>query len=42
MSYDCGSKIGYLRASLAFALKDAELGDQARSIAEATLAAKTL
>lgn len=28
--YDCGSKIGYLRATLAFAKQDAEFGQEAR------------
>ena len=29
--YDCGSKLGYLRATLAFAKADDELGDKARA-----------
>ena len=36
-SYDCGSKLGYLRAFMAFALNDAELGDAARKTAETVL-----
>ncbi len=37
VSYDCGSKLGYLRASLAYALKDQALGEEARSVAQAVL-----
>tara|TARA_R110002072_G_scaffold4142_7_gene29230 strand:+ start:32 stop:919 length:888 start_codon:yes stop_codon:yes gene_type:complete len=36
-SYDCGDKLGYLRATIAFALNDPELGAAARMVAEATL-----
>jgi UTP--glucose-1-phosphate uridylyltransferase len=36
-SYDCGDKLGYLRATLAFALNDPELGTAARKVAEAVL-----
>lgn len=36
-SYDCGDKLGYLRATLSFALNDTELGDAARKVAEAVL-----
>lgn len=36
-SYDCGDKLGYLRATLSFALHDAELGAAARKVAEAVL-----
>jgi UTP--glucose-1-phosphate uridylyltransferase len=36
-SYDCGDKLGYLRATLSFALNDPELGDAARTVAEAVL-----
>ncbi|MHA6288810.1 UTP--glucose-1-phosphate uridylyltransferase GalU [Maricaulis sp. CAU 1757] len=36
-SYDCGSKLGYLRASAAFALANAEFGTDARTVLEATL-----
>jgi UTP--glucose-1-phosphate uridylyltransferase len=33
-SYDCGSKLGYLRATLAFALKHAQLGQDAAKVLE--------
>jgi UTP--glucose-1-phosphate uridylyltransferase len=36
-SYDCGDKLGYLRATLAYALMDAELGDAARATAQRVL-----
>jgi UTP--glucose-1-phosphate uridylyltransferase len=36
-SYDCGDKLGYLRATLAYALHDRELGAAARQVAEAVL-----
>ncbi|WP_417490880.1 UTP--glucose-1-phosphate uridylyltransferase GalU [Maricaulis sp.] len=36
-SYDCGDKLGYLRATLAFALNEPEYGRAARSVAEAVL-----
>lgn len=36
-SYDCGDKLGYLRAIMAFAMADGELGEQARAVAQATL-----
>lgn len=36
-SYDCGDKLGYLRATLSFALHDAELGVAARQVAETVL-----
>jgi UTP--glucose-1-phosphate uridylyltransferase len=39
-TYDCGDKIGYLRATAAFALADAELGDQAAATLRAALADK--
>lgn len=40
ISYDCGDKLGYLRATLSFALNDAELGTAARKVAEAVLKAE--
>jgi UTP--glucose-1-phosphate uridylyltransferase len=36
-SYDCGDKIGYLRATAAFALADPELGEEARATLERVL-----
>tara|TARA_R110002073_G_scaffold229752_2_gene390593 strand:- start:18955 stop:19842 length:888 start_codon:yes stop_codon:yes gene_type:complete len=36
-SYDCGDKLGYLRATLSYALHDRELGAAARQVAEAVL-----
>ncbi|WP_417478099.1 UTP--glucose-1-phosphate uridylyltransferase GalU [Maricaulis sp.] len=36
-SYDCGDKLGYLRATLSYALHDGELGAAARQVAEAVL-----
>ncbi len=36
-SYDCGDKLGYLRATAAFALADPELGAQARATLERVL-----
>ncbi|OLF81369.1 UTP--glucose-1-phosphate uridylyltransferase [Maricaulis sp. W15] len=36
-SYDCGSKLGYLRASLAYALNDKVIGEQARAVARDVL-----
>ncbi|WP_417467367.1 UTP--glucose-1-phosphate uridylyltransferase GalU [Maricaulis sp.] len=36
-SYDCGDKLGYLRATLSFALNDTELGGAARKVAETVL-----
>jgi UTP--glucose-1-phosphate uridylyltransferase len=36
-SYDCGSKLGYLRASIAYALNDAALGEEARKVAQDVL-----
>jgi len=36
-SYDCGSKLGYLRANVAYALNDAGLGDEARLVAQDVL-----
>ena len=36
-SYDCGSKLGYLRANIAYALNDAGLGDEARLVAQDVL-----
>lgn len=35
--YDCGSKLGYLRATLGFATADPELGDEAREIIHKSL-----
>lgn len=35
--YDCGSKLGYLRATLAFALDHDELGEEARETIKAAL-----
>jgi UTP--glucose-1-phosphate uridylyltransferase len=39
-SYDCGDKIGYLRANAAFALKNAEWGQRAAAALRETLADK--
>jgi UTP--glucose-1-phosphate uridylyltransferase len=39
-SYDCGDKIGYLRACAAFALANAEYGDEAAQTLKAALADK--
>jgi UTP--glucose-1-phosphate uridylyltransferase len=39
-TYDCGDKIGYLRANAAFALANAEWGDQAAAALRAALADK--
>jgi UTP--glucose-1-phosphate uridylyltransferase len=39
-TYDCGDKIGYLRASAAYALADAEHGANAAETLRALLAAK--
>jgi UTP--glucose-1-phosphate uridylyltransferase len=39
-SYDCGDKIGYLRANAAFALKNAEWGERAAVALRETLADK--
>jgi UTP--glucose-1-phosphate uridylyltransferase len=39
-SYDCGDKIGYLRATAAFALANAELGDKAAATLRDALADK--
>jgi UTP--glucose-1-phosphate uridylyltransferase len=36
-TYDCGDKVGLLRATVAFALKDPELGKDARAAIEALL-----
>ncbi|SDM12512.1 UTP--glucose-1-phosphate uridylyltransferase GalU [Maricaulis salignorans] len=36
-SYDCGDKLGYLRATLSYALHDPELGGAARRVAETVL-----
>lgn len=36
-SYDCGSKLGYLRASIAYALNDPALGADARAVAQNVL-----
>ena len=36
-SYDCGDKLGYLRATLSYALHDRELGAAARQVAEGVL-----
>jgi len=36
-TYDCGDKIGLLRANVAYALKHAELGDEARAAVKALL-----
>jgi UTP--glucose-1-phosphate uridylyltransferase len=38
VTYDCGDKVGLLRATVAFALKDPELGRDARAAIEALLA----
>jgi len=35
--YDCGSKLGYLRATLGFAISNEELGSQARKLIEESL-----
>lgn len=37
VSYDCGDKLGYLRATLAHAIYNEEFGDAARKIAKAVL-----
>ena len=37
MSYDCGDKLGYLRATLAHAIHNEELGDAARAVAAKVL-----
>jgi len=37
MSYDCGDKLGYLRATLAHAIHNEELGDAARAVAAEVL-----
>jgi UTP--glucose-1-phosphate uridylyltransferase len=37
VTYDCGDKIGLLRANVAYALKDPELGDAARAAVKALL-----
>jgi UTP--glucose-1-phosphate uridylyltransferase len=37
MSYDCGDKLGYLRATLAHAIHDEELGEAARAVAAEVL-----
>ena len=39
VTYDCGDKIGLLRANIAFALAHPELGADARAAAEAVLKA---
>jgi len=39
VTYDCGDKVGLLRATVAFALKDPELGGQARAAIETLLKA---
>ncbi len=39
-SYDCGDKIGYLRATAAFALANEEMGDKAAAVLRAALADK--
>ncbi len=39
VTYDCGDKVGLLRANLAFALKHPQLGGEARAAAEALLRA---
>jgi UTP--glucose-1-phosphate uridylyltransferase len=39
-TYDCGDKIGYLRANAAFAMANAEWGDQAAAALRAALADK--
>jgi UTP--glucose-1-phosphate uridylyltransferase len=36
--FDCGSRLGYAQAYLAYALKDAELGEDVRAMANALLA----
>jgi len=38
VTYDCGDKLGLLRANLAFALKDPGCGDEVRAMAESLLA----
>jgi len=40
VTYDCGDRLGLLRANAAYALRDAEAGAQARAILEALLAAR--
>jgi UTP--glucose-1-phosphate uridylyltransferase len=37
VTYDCGDKVGLLRANVAFALKHPELGDEARAVIEGLL-----
>jgi UTP--glucose-1-phosphate uridylyltransferase len=37
-SYDCGDKLGYLRATAAFAMSNEELGSQARSLLQEMVA----
>ena len=37
VTYDCGDKVGLLRANVAYALKHAELGDAARAAVRALL-----
>jgi len=39
VTYDCGDKLGLLRANLAFALKDPGGGEEVRAMAESLLAA---
>jgi UTP--glucose-1-phosphate uridylyltransferase len=34
-SYDCGDKLGYLRATLAYGLRHPELGESFRTLVEA-------
>lgn len=36
-AYDCGDKLGYLKATVSFALADPELGDGARQVIETAL-----
>lgn len=38
LEFDCGSRVGYAQAYLAYALKDPELGGEVREMAEALLA----
>ncbi|MGD2132608.1 MAG: UTP--glucose-1-phosphate uridylyltransferase GalU [Maricaulaceae bacterium] len=40
VSYDCGSKVGYLQATVAFALSDAKFGAEARATVERLLAGR--
>jgi len=35
--YDCGSKLGYLRATLAFSMSHPELGNDARDMIRSSL-----